>query len=72
MITPLHRFIASQKDPEATARAFNDVYPRGSVGTIEEVANVFAFLASDQASFVSGANYMVDGGMSMKSEQPRL
>jgi NAD(P)-dependent dehydrogenase (short-subunit alcohol dehydrogenase family) len=45
---------------------------RGRVGTIEEVANVFTFLASDQASFVSGTNVMVDGAMSVKSEQPRL
>ncbi|MFN8474369.1 MAG: SDR family NAD(P)-dependent oxidoreductase [Anaerolineae bacterium] len=68
----LHRFAASQKHPDATLRAFNEMYPRGRLGTIEEVANVFAFLASDQASFVSGANYMVDGAMSVKSEQPRL
>jgi NAD(P)-dependent dehydrogenase (short-subunit alcohol dehydrogenase family) len=68
----LHRFIEEQADPEATRKAFNEMYPRGYVGTIEEVANVFAFVASDLASFVSGANYMVDGGMSVKSEQPRL
>jgi NAD(P)-dependent dehydrogenase (short-subunit alcohol dehydrogenase family) len=68
----LHRWITSQNDPDATARAFNEMYPRGRVGTIEEVANVFAFLASDQASFVSGTNVMVDGAMSVKSEQPRL
>ena len=30
-------------------------------GTPEECANVIAFLASDEASFVSGANYVVDG-----------
>jgi NAD(P)-dependent dehydrogenase (short-subunit alcohol dehydrogenase family) len=68
----LHRFIEEQVDPEATRKAFNDMYPRGYVGKIDEVANVFAFVASDLASFVSGANYMVDGGMSVKSEQPRL
>lgn len=68
----LHRFIDEQQDPEATRKAFNEMYPRGYVGTIEEVANVFAFVASDLASFVSGSNYMVDGGMSVKSEQPRM
>lgn len=30
-------------------------------GTCQECANVIAFLASDEASFVSGANYVVDG-----------
>ncbi len=68
----LHTFVAAQKDPEETRRAFDEVQPRGRVGTIEEVVNVFVFLASDQASFVSGANYAVDGGASIKGDQPRL
>jgi NAD(P)-dependent dehydrogenase (short-subunit alcohol dehydrogenase family) len=68
----LHNFAAAQKDPEQTRRAFDEVHPVGRVGTIEEVANVFVFLASDQASFVTGANYSVDGGASVKGEQPRL
>jgi NAD(P)-dependent dehydrogenase (short-subunit alcohol dehydrogenase family) len=37
--------------------------PIGRRGTPEEVANVFAFLASDEASYVTGALYMVDGGI---------
>jgi NAD(P)-dependent dehydrogenase (short-subunit alcohol dehydrogenase family) len=36
--------------------------PLGRRGTVEEVANVYAFLASDQASFVTGALWLVDGG----------
>ena len=37
----------------------------GSSGTFEkpeEIANVIAFLASDEASFVVGATWLVDGG----------
>jgi len=36
--------------------------PMGRRGTPEEVANVFAFLASDMASYVTGALWTVDGG----------
>lgn len=68
----LHRFVAEQNDPARTRQAFDDMYPRGQVGTIDEVASVFVFLASDWASFVSGANYAVDGGMSIYSMQPRM
>jgi NAD(P)-dependent dehydrogenase (short-subunit alcohol dehydrogenase family) len=37
--------------------------PMGRRGTPEEVANVFCFLASDEASYVTGALYAVDGGV---------
>ncbi len=37
-------------------------HPIGRMGTPEEVANVIAFLASDEASFVTGSCYSVDGG----------
>jgi hypothetical protein len=33
----------------------------GRRGTTEEVANVYAFLASDEASYVTGALWLVDG-----------
>lgn len=39
--------------------------PMGRHATTEEVANVFAFVASDEASFVTGALYFVDGGVSI-------
>ncbi len=39
--------------------------PMGRRGTPEEVANVYLFLASDEASYVTGAIYMVDGGITL-------
>lgn len=67
----LHDFLAAQSSPDRLRRAFDEMHPIGRVGTIEEVANVFLFLASDESSFVTGANYQVDGGISVKGEQPQ-
>lgn len=39
--------------------------PMGRIGTPDEVANVALFLASDEARFVTGALYTVDGGGSL-------
>jgi NAD(P)-dependent dehydrogenase (short-subunit alcohol dehydrogenase family) len=38
-------------------------YPIGRLGTPEEIANVALFLASDEASFMTGAVVTADGGM---------
>ncbi len=58
----LHNFLAEQSDPERYRKMFDDMHPIGRVGKIEEVANVCVFLASDLASYVSGASVVVDGG----------
>ncbi|MBK8027051.1 MAG: SDR family oxidoreductase [Chloroflexi bacterium] len=67
----LHNFVAAQSNPELMRKAYDEMHPIGRVGTIDEVASVFVFLASDEASFVTGANYEVDGGLGVKGEQPQ-
>lgn len=39
------------------------MHPLGRVGTAAEVAELIAFLASDRASFITGSEYKIDGGM---------
>lgn len=37
--------------------------PVGRLGTVEEVASMVAYLVSDNATFISGANFCIDGGV---------
>jgi len=50
------------KDPERAARRMVHV-PMGRFGEPEEIAAAAAFLASDDASFITASTFMVDGGI---------
>ena len=56
-------------DPDAGA-AIANANPMGRIGSPEEVANVVAFLASDQSSYVTGASIPVDGGKANELHVP--
>jgi 3-oxoacyl-[acyl-carrier protein] reductase len=47
---------------EEEIRAYTSKIPLNRYGRVEEVANAFAFLASDEASFITGTELVVDGG----------
>jgi len=54
----------SQQEIEGMAEQILAQVPLGRFGTPEDVAAVAAFLLSDEAAFVTGSEYVVDGGMS--------
>ena len=60
--TPLLRELFA-KDPERAARRLVHV-PMGRFGRAEEMANAVLFLASDESSFMTASNFLVDGGIS--------
>ncbi|HWA44644.1 MAG TPA: SDR family oxidoreductase [Hypericibacter adhaerens] len=49
--------------PMAAQATIGNMVPLGRRATPEEIANIFAFLASDEASYVTGALWLVDGGV---------
>ena len=61
--TPLTReFLDRAEDPEALAAEYGAVAPMQRMGTPQEIANCILFLASDEASFVTGTSLIADGG----------
>jgi NAD(P)-dependent dehydrogenase (short-subunit alcohol dehydrogenase family) len=54
--------------PEVEA-LYREIVPLGRMGTSEDVADLSAFLLSNQASFLTGQNIVLDGGVSLQSHE---
>jgi NAD(P)-dependent dehydrogenase (short-subunit alcohol dehydrogenase family) len=64
--TPLgEQFLATQDDPEAARESMAEEYPMKRLGQPEEIADAICFLASEEASFITGHGLVADGGYSV-------
>ncbi|GJD49497.1 3-alpha-(or 20-beta)-hydroxysteroid dehydrogenase [Methylobacterium crusticola] len=59
----LHALAAGGRDPEALRERLRASVPLGRNAAAEEIAGLAAYLASDEAGFVTGAEMVIDGGV---------
>lgn len=64
VLTPMWApLLGEGESREKAIRAFGRGVPLGRMGTPEEVASLVLFLASDESSYVTGAEFVIDGGI---------
>lgn len=67
IMTPMNeRIFAEAADKDALINEWNNLHPLGRFGQPREVADLIVFLATDEASFITGDIIRVDGGAAIK------
>lgn len=63
--TPIFRKVGLPEETRANLMStLREIVPLKKIGSPADVANLVTFLASDNSSFITGAEYMIDGGLS--------
>ncbi len=68
IMTPMVEGIAKDSDsnnPDSVVKGIADGIPMGRLGTIEELGELAAFLASEEASYITGQSFVIDGGSTL-------
>jgi cyclopentanol dehydrogenase len=65
--TPLlNSWLATEPDAVATMQRINGYHPLGRIGRPEDIGNLITFLAGDESGFITGANILIDGGLTTR------
>ena len=65
------RYIVSLPDPTAVRAGLSAIHPLGRTGKPADIANLAIWLASDESGFVTGQQFVVDGGLTARAPQAR-
>jgi NAD(P)-dependent dehydrogenase (short-subunit alcohol dehydrogenase family) len=54
------------REKEELSEADHSQHPAGRVGTADDIARLLLFLSDKENSFITGQNFIIDGGMTRK------
>ena len=61
--TPIYQSFINSEDMDETLSSFDSFHPIGRIGTSTDIAQTISFLLSEEASWVTGAIWDIDGGV---------